>query len=377
MLILTVVFTVGRDMMNSFLTLSTSWVELRERSESRAETRIVGPDDLSLTSTTDVDITLTNEGDAALSSFEDWDVIFEIQETTGFDVVYLTYTTNASPGVNEWTVSGIYLDASLLTPEIVDPDVLNPGEDMIIKANPSPAVTSGTYDRAVFATPNGVTTKVIFKLSGFLHVVDKADRIVYRYSDEGIYMDLNSLDPVNTDAEGITTNGTDFWVPDEVDDETYKYDSSVTLDSMWSLDLLNASSTGVTTDGTNIWVADANDTVYKYDMVGTSVSSFSLDAANTDPTGITTDNFNLWVVDSVDDLVYKYDMSGVFDSTFALSAENADPSGITTDGANIWVVDEVDDMVYKYEMAGTNIATATFTLDGTNTDPTGITVKPR
>ena len=450
MLILTVTFTVGQDMMESFIDITASWMELRERSEVRAETRIAGPTDLSLTSTTDVDITITNEGDVPLSSFEDWDVIFEVQEASGFSVLYLDYTTSASPSTNEWTVSGIYLDATLLTAEVVivmsttdvdititnegdvplssfedwdvifevqeasgfsvlyldyttsaspstnewtvsgiyldatlltaevvDPNILNPGEEMIIKANPLPAVTSGTYDRAVFVTPNGVIAKVIFKLSGFLHVVDQADRIVYRYTDEGVYVDLNSLDSANTDAQGITTDGTDFWVPDEVDDEAYKYDSSVNLDSMWSLDLQNATSTGVTTDGTNIWVVDGDDTVYKYDMVGASVSNFSLDAANTAPAGITTDNTNIWVVDSGDDLVYKYDLSGVFDSTFALSAENADPSGITTDGANIWVVDKVDDKVYKYDMTGSNISTATFDLDATNTDPTGITVKPR
>ena len=122
-------------MMESFIDITASWMELRERSEVRAETRIAGPSDLSLTSTTDVDITITNEGDVPLSSFEDWDVIFEVQEASGFSVLYLDYTTSASPSANEWTVSGIYLDASLLTAEVVDPGVLNPGEEMIIKAN--------------------------------------------------------------------------------------------------------------------------------------------------------------------------------------------------------------------------------------------------
>ena len=61
-------------------------------------------------------------------------------------------------------MKGIYLDASTLVGEIVDPGVLNPGEEMIILANPSPSVVATSYDRATFVTPNGTSVKVIFKV---------------------------------------------------------------------------------------------------------------------------------------------------------------------------------------------------------------------
>ena len=46
----------------------------------------------------------------------------------------------------------------------MDPGVFNPGEEMVVVANPSNQVKANTTDRATFVTPNGVVAKVIFEV---------------------------------------------------------------------------------------------------------------------------------------------------------------------------------------------------------------------
>ena len=158
------VVTLSERMMASFADVTTSWDALQQRADGRADTRIGGPVGLSVSATSTVEITLVNEGDAALGLFADWDVIFEVQQSPGLAIAYLTYTTSTSPSTNQWAVKGIYLNAASSTPETVDPGVFNPGEEMVVVANPSPSVQSGTHDRASFVTSNGSTAKVIFKV---------------------------------------------------------------------------------------------------------------------------------------------------------------------------------------------------------------------
>lgn len=163
-LVLIVLATLGERMMASFTDVTTSWDVLQQRADSRADTRIAGPLGLTVSATSTVEITLVNEGDSALALFADWDVLFEVQESPGLAIAYLTYTTSTSPSANQWAIKGIYLNAASSTPETIDPGVFNPGEEMVIVANPSPSVQSGTHDRASFVTPNGSTAKVIFKV---------------------------------------------------------------------------------------------------------------------------------------------------------------------------------------------------------------------
>ena len=161
---LTTLFTLGGNMLTIFGDVTDSWATLQERSEEKADTKIAGPTGLSVSATSTVQITVTNEGDVALGRFSDWDVIFEIQRAPGLGIAYLTYTQSASPGTNQWTAQSISVDSSPPIPEYMEPGVLNPGEKMTVLANPSPSVTQNTYDRAVFVTPNGVSAEVIFKV---------------------------------------------------------------------------------------------------------------------------------------------------------------------------------------------------------------------
>ena len=164
LLILIAGLTLAGDLLATFESLTQSAISVRSRSEQRANTKIAGPLGLSVSATSTFQITLKNEGSVALGQFADWDVIMEVQKAPGLGIAYLTYTEDASPGANQWTVKKIYLNAASSTSEIVGPGVLDPGEEMVILANPSPSITANTYDRATFVTPNGIATKVVFEV---------------------------------------------------------------------------------------------------------------------------------------------------------------------------------------------------------------------
>ncbi len=164
MIILLSFFTLGRQMIVSYDNVSDSWTTLRKLSVEKADTKLTGPIGLSVSATSTVEMILANEGGNAIGRFADWNVIFEVQKASGFEVLYLTYTESSSPGANQWTDKGIYINATTLTAEITDIGTLNPNEEIIVLANPSPSVVATKYNRATFVTPNGITTKVIYKV---------------------------------------------------------------------------------------------------------------------------------------------------------------------------------------------------------------------
>lgn len=164
MALFVVTLIVSEDLIRTYSGITIAVDVNQKRLENVVDTNITGPIGLSVSQASDVEMTLVNAGGTAIAEFADWTVIFEVQKASGFDVEYLTYTTSASPSAGEWTVKGIYFDAATLTAEVIDPGTFNPGEEMIVRANPTTALVANTYDRATFATPNGVGAKVIFKV---------------------------------------------------------------------------------------------------------------------------------------------------------------------------------------------------------------------
>lgn len=162
-LLIAVMFTMAQRGLGIFADVTDTWIMFEDRTDQNRKTRLTGPVGLTADKAGPVYITLVNEGDVALGDFDNWDVIFEIQEASGFDINYLEYT-ELVPGADRWTVDGIYLDTTPLTSEYIDPGILNPGEKMVIRANPSASMVENTVDRAVFVTPDGFKTEVIFEV---------------------------------------------------------------------------------------------------------------------------------------------------------------------------------------------------------------------
>ncbi len=147
-------------MMSSFQSASTlvdAWRQMEQQASSIRQTEIVAvpPEDYSGGT---ADLTVQNRGQANLASFSRWDVIAQYQDRSAF---YITYTTEAIPGSNEWTVEGIYLSDNLSIAEVFDPDILNPGETMKAVINLDPDIGAGQTGRITVSTPNGVTSQCL------------------------------------------------------------------------------------------------------------------------------------------------------------------------------------------------------------------------
>ena len=106
-----------------------------------------------------LEITLENTGQTKLADFEKWDIIVQYYDSTGvYYTKWLPYTTGAL-GDNEWEVAWIRLDG---VDETFEPNVFNPGESIMIKAQLDPSVGSGTTNMVVLATPGGITASTYF-----------------------------------------------------------------------------------------------------------------------------------------------------------------------------------------------------------------------
>ena len=111
-----------------------------------------------------VDWSVRNEGQTELREFDKWDllVVYQDSPSAGLQVQRLTYTTNGTPSDGEWTVSGIYQDATLLVDEVFDPGIVNPGEEFIVRSQLDPAISTPTTNSLTLAVSNGVKASAQF-----------------------------------------------------------------------------------------------------------------------------------------------------------------------------------------------------------------------
>jgi len=120
--------------------------------------------------------------------------------------------------------------------------------------------------------------------------------------------------------EGITTNGTDFWILDGTDDFVYHFDkdgNNIT-DGFHILDAGASAGAGITTNGTDFWVSSSpHNFVYHFDMNGNNITDGFDISENTNFAFGITSNLTLsgdpnsfphefWVTDAGDEFVYHY-----------------------------------------------------------------------
>ena len=152
--------TMAQGFMTSVDASTTGLQQAGQRDEAILRTEIT-PEDANCTLLFGPDrlqITIKNTGQTKISDFEDWDIIVQYYDSGGtYHVEWLPYTGTAA--TYEWEVVWIHLNGS---PEIVDPGVLNPGEQMLIRTYLFPSVGAGTTNLAVISTPSGVTASTYF-----------------------------------------------------------------------------------------------------------------------------------------------------------------------------------------------------------------------
>ncbi len=106
-----------------------------------------------------VDVTLENSGQTKLADFNKWDVIVQYRDSGGsLYVKWLPYT-GGTLGDNEWNVQWIHLNGGT---EVFEPNVLNPGEEIKVRARLNPSVGAGTTNQVVISTPNGIRCSAFF-----------------------------------------------------------------------------------------------------------------------------------------------------------------------------------------------------------------------
>jgi len=104
-------------------------------------------------------VRLENSGQTRLNDFARWDVIIQYHDDGGsYYTKWLPYT-EGSLGNNEWEVSWIHLDGET---EVFEPDILNPGEEIKIRARLDPPVGADTTSLVVVSTPNGIPASIPF-----------------------------------------------------------------------------------------------------------------------------------------------------------------------------------------------------------------------
>ena len=162
MLILFTALTGAYNFMSSQDTLQGTWQEMQDRVNERARTDLTPIDTQIQSSGAVVELTLRNDGDARLADFDQWDLIFQYYEELGGHYVYWLSYNAGEPVTNEWTVAGIYQDATSSDPEVFEPGILNSGEEIVLRARVSPSVGTGTTNLAALSTANGVNASTIF-----------------------------------------------------------------------------------------------------------------------------------------------------------------------------------------------------------------------
>jgi hypothetical protein len=140
--------------------VSESWKDMEVRSSALSRTNL-SVLDLSYATPT-LDVTVANIGGESLRDFGKWDVVAQYYETDGtYNTTYLTFTT-AALGNNEWQKQGIYLDASASTAEAHQPEILDPGEELVVRLTLDPAADTAANNLIVIGTPNGITVSAPF-----------------------------------------------------------------------------------------------------------------------------------------------------------------------------------------------------------------------
>jgi len=133
-------------------------LQINDQQISRTYLEAIGG---SITSDTTLEVTLRNSGQTKLSNFDKWDFIVQYRDASGQLFVYWLPFTEGTPDVNQWSVSGIYLNASLVTPEEFEPDIMNPSEEIILIAALDPAVGADNAVQVTVSTPNGIQAPII------------------------------------------------------------------------------------------------------------------------------------------------------------------------------------------------------------------------
>ncbi len=153
----------SRGSLSSFEEVSRSLQRMEFRIVDTARTSLTAVSATTTATSTQVRLVLSNDGQVGLRDFAHWDVLVQYYNGAGsLFIKRLTHSSAAVPGNDEWIVDGIFLDEQAPTPEVFEPGILNPGEEMVVLAKVNPSFGVGTNNLATVSTPNGVAISINF-----------------------------------------------------------------------------------------------------------------------------------------------------------------------------------------------------------------------
>ncbi|MBN1692506.1 MAG: hypothetical protein JW845_03015 [Dehalococcoidales bacterium] len=153
--------TMSHGFMTSVDSSTAGLSEIEQRTETIMRTELTPMStNVSLIAGADpLDIVLKNTGQTKMADFEKWDVIIQYYDDSGvYHVEWLPYAPGGA-GIYEWEVGWIRLDGAA---EKFEPNVLNPGEEIMIRTWLDPSLGPGTTNMVVVTTPSGISSSTYF-----------------------------------------------------------------------------------------------------------------------------------------------------------------------------------------------------------------------
>ena len=164
-LLMLTTFTVSEQILSSQEATARSWQEMQGRLEERTRTDLSTSGaraSLCFDGRDIVEVTVENVGDVKLADFDEWDVILRYETAAGAHADWYPYVEN---GGQLFTSSCPIGSGNQWTNDIDDsyePDILNPGEEMIVQVLTSPLMSSPSTNTLTIGTPTGITATTVF-----------------------------------------------------------------------------------------------------------------------------------------------------------------------------------------------------------------------
>jgi signal peptidase I len=183
----------------------------------------------------------------------------------------------------------------------------------------------------------------------YLYIVDYGsgvDALIKFDANTGSELARWDISGYSGDAQGLTWNGSRWFIADRADDAIYQVDPTNPIVAERSFSYIGIGYiTGLAWDGSYLWVTDeGSDTVYQIDIYGNIQTSWSL----TNPTGIAYDptSGHLWIT-TIDDYLYEYNTNGS-------EINSWNPAGASPEGVAFAHIDEYSYML-DLEVQWTNV----------------------
>jgi hypothetical protein len=329
-IILFAVLTLSYVFLSTQDTIHASWQEMETRLGEQARTNLQPVSGRFISAELVMELVYRNVGSTRLAAFDEWDVIVQYYDDAvpgNYHVDWLPYNTS-TPANNEWTVEGIYLDTAEAIAEVYEPDVLNPGEEIRLRVVLNPVVGPGNTVQTVLATPNGISSALMFTRN--IPPVLAINAGLTLASGSTVMIDpmlLQTTDADNTPVELVYT----ITIPPV--QGTLSPETTFTQDDIDN-GLVSYTHTGSGSDSFSFTVSDGEDTIGEYVVTVTIINAIPVLMTNTGLTlasgGTATIDNTLLATSDADDLPGDL----VYTVTTAPTQGTLSPSGTFTQ-ANI------------------------------------------